>query len=91
MKRTLFDFKKNDNLNFVALKRNPGKAVVLWWLRLGQHLINFLTSEPKPRIWLVRRNGCEVWYAQDPRTGKIDTRYSEDEIRIWLEERYYHK
>lgn len=57
--------------------------------RCGQTLVQFLTNGHNPCIQQRRQNGTLVWRVYDPMTQQIQRFYSEDDLRIWLEERYY--
>ncbi|HEY9596817.1 MAG TPA: hypothetical protein V6D33_04025 [Cyanophyceae cyanobacterium] len=55
-----------------------------------EHLIDFLKLSDEPRIWKTTdREGITVWRIYDPVSDHAVTLDSEDEIRAWLERRYY--
>lgn len=58
--------------------------------QIWQYLVTVLAQGQQPKIWQnCDRFGQIWWYGYDPVTGCSICRDSEDEIRIWLEERYY--
>ncbi len=59
--------------------------------KLLQQIISTLTQEPEPRIGQVKDSfGNTIWCVYDPITGQSARLNSEAEVRVWLEERYYH-
>lgn len=58
-------------------------------LRLGQACFGWLLPTHGPRIQQRQQNGCVYWTAHDPVTSQTQRFYSEDDLRIWLEGRYY--
>lgn len=69
----------------------PVKSVLISALKSGlEHLIEFLKLSDEPRIWeTTDRYGHTVWRVYDPVSDRAATLESEDEIRAWLERRYY--
>lgn len=62
--------------------RDAFQTVGTW---LSQHLCN----ADEPRVWKTGdRTGQVLWHAYDPLTNKYAAFDSENEIRVWLEERY---
>jgi len=58
---------------------------------LAQTMVAALAKNSEPRIWQSRdRNGSVAWHLYDPLTNQHARFYSEQEIRIWLEQRYHH-
>lgn len=58
--------------------------------QLWESFVKLLESSHEPRIWQRRdRQGNISWRLYDPATNQSATFASEDEIRIWLEEKYY--
>ncbi|MGE5660110.1 MAG: hypothetical protein ACM37W_26270 [Actinomycetota bacterium] len=56
-----------------------------------QVLATILTSNNQLRIWQTRdRFGNTWWHACDPTTGRSACVATEDELRLWVEQRYYH-
>lgn len=64
-----------------------------FWLKTSKLLQKFLlvlTKEPEPIIRYKKSSfGNNYWYAYDPKTGRSAHLASEEEVLIWLEERYY--
>jgi hypothetical protein len=59
--------------------------------RFWDTFTNWLICSTEPRIWQKRdRYGNLSWRLYDPSTRLSATFASEDEVRIWLEERYSH-
>lgn len=60
--------------------------------RLGEWMIHLLASDPTPSIQMKSdRTGKIIFKVFDPVTGLTTDLSSEEEVRIWLEERYSHK
>ncbi len=58
--------------------------------KIWQYILIAQAEAQQPKIWQRRdRLGQIWWYGYDPVTDRSICRDSEDEIRIWLEERYY--
>lgn len=58
--------------------------------RFWQHLVTTLVKGQEPRIWqTTNRYGNIQWHGYDPVTGYSVCRDSEEEMRIWFEQRYY--
>lgn len=61
---------------------------------LIQSLVKFFDSashDREPKISQKRdRNGSTYWLLYDPVTRQYTSFASEEEVRIWLEKRYYH-
>lgn len=57
--------------------------------KVGQYLLNFLSGDTDIR---VRQTSDELgnchWDVYDPSTGKSASFASEQEVRIWLDQRY---
>ena len=55
-------------------------------------LITKLQTEPEPKIWEKRdRLGNTFFKVYDPASDRFIYLSSENEVRIWLEERYSHE
>lgn len=69
----------------ISAENSYAKAVS----RLGeflQRVVNALFYSPELQIWQKNdRNGNVYWYAHDPITGRIVCKYSENDMRIWIE------
>ncbi|TVQ09423.1 MAG: hypothetical protein EA368_09490 [Leptolyngbya sp. DLM2.Bin27] len=57
--------------------------------QLGDRAMRFFTGQTEPRIWQRTRQGQLTWYAHDPVTNRTRQFSSEQEVRLWLEKRYY--
>ena len=56
-----------------------------------EKLIQALTRSHELQVWRkIDRNGNAYWQAFDPKTRKSTSLNSEAEMRIWIEQRYYH-
>ena len=59
--------------------------------RVFQDAIRVLTRGHELQVWQKKdRNGNAYWQAFDPKTRKSTSLNSEAEMRIWIEQRYYH-
>lgn len=59
--------------------------------KFWEQVVTAITKGQEPKVWQsTDRTGNTWWYAYDPTTGRSGCRDSEAEMRIWLEERYYH-
>lgn len=59
--------------------------------KILQDVIHALTRGDELQVWQKKdRNGNAYWQAFDPKTRKSTSLSSEAEMRIWIEERYYH-
>lgn len=56
---------------------------------LGEFLLNLATSDQEPKIRLSHGpDGQAQWSVYDPTSGYRNTFVSENEVRIWLDDRY---
>ncbi|MBD3883749.1 hypothetical protein IFO70_18460 [Phormidium tenue FACHB-886] len=55
-----------------------------------ERLLTLLSGRTEPQIWR-KRDRAGNWYFQvfDPATGELSMLGSEQEVRIWIEQRYY--
>jgi hypothetical protein len=58
-------------------------------LTLGGNIVRFLTSERSLRVWQRTRQGRQAWFAYDPITDQTRQFHTEQDLRIWLDQRYY--
>lgn len=59
------------------------KGMVAW-------LVAALTHDPDVRIWeATDKSGHTYWRVKDPVSGRSATLSSENEVRAWIEARYY--
>lgn len=78
-----------------VLIQRPGAApqgsspVLQRLMTLGGRVISFLTTNQDLRIWQQTRQGRQIWFAYDPITDQKRQFFSEHELRIWLDSRYY--
>ncbi|MBD2459507.1 hypothetical protein H6G89_00480 [Oscillatoria sp. FACHB-1407] len=53
-------------------------------------MTKLLTCSSEPHVWQERdRHGNLTWRIYEPSTNRSATFASEEEVRIWLEKRYY--
>ncbi|WP_017299680.1 hypothetical protein [Nodosilinea nodulosa] len=57
--------------------------------QLGDKTMRFFTGQNELRIWQRSRNGQPLWFAHDPVTNRTRSFYSEQDVRTWLDQRYY--
>ncbi|WP_035986151.1 hypothetical protein [Leptolyngbya sp. KIOST-1] len=57
--------------------------------QLGDRAMRFFTGQNELRIWQRTRNGQPLWFAHDPVTNRTRSFYSEQDVRTWLDQRYY--
>ncbi|MGF1481334.1 MAG: hypothetical protein ACFB4I_17935 [Cyanophyceae cyanobacterium] len=56
---------------------------------IWQGLIAALVKPPELQVWCTTdRHGRLWWNAYDPHTGRSLTRVSEEQMRVWLEQRH---
>ena len=58
-------------------------------ISLGGSLMKFFTAGHELRIWQRTRNGRQVWFAYDPITEQKHQFLAEEDVRHWLDTRYY--
>lgn len=81
----VLDVQSVSNLSFSHLL----SSAMIKVQKMGHSLLRTLTTEPELRIWTkTDRLGNIFWYAYDPFTGKSTVQASEDEMRVWIEQRY---
>lgn len=77
-------FRSNHALNDASTQKVT--AQLNSWARTLMHQ---LTGSSEPRVWQTHdAYGQTLWNANDPTTSRTIRNASENEIRIWLEERY---
>ena len=55
-----------------------------------QYFWRYFSQRQEPKIWQKRdRYGNLYWVVYDPTTGHSSCFSSEQEVRVWLEQRYY--
>ncbi|MEN9222486.1 MAG: hypothetical protein Q6M04_08620 [Thermostichus sp. BF3_bins_97] len=59
--------------------------------RTWRVIANFWVGSDEVQVWQSRDpSGHVLWHAYDPKTNTSAAIFSEDELRCWIEERYYH-
>lgn len=62
------------------------KLISLW-----QSVVRFLETSSEPQVWTTEdKNHQTQWNVFDPVTGQSAQFNSEEDVRVWLEERYSH-
>jgi hypothetical protein len=57
--------------------------------QFGAKTMRFFTGQTEPRIWQRTRSGNAIWFAHDPITNSTRSFISEQDVRTWLDNRYY--
>jgi hypothetical protein len=60
-----------------------------FWARAAQALLHWLTNHDEPRIKHRVTGNTEVWRVYDPVNRRRRAFKTEDEVRVWLEQRHY--
>lgn len=56
----------------------------------GKDWVRFLTRGGEPKIWQTQtQKGEIIWKVYDPKTRKAEQFMNEEDVRIWIEKRYY--
>ncbi len=77
------------NIESISL-RSPSSRWAKRWNSAWNFLLNALTSRPEPKIRQeCDRFGNQYFTVYDPISNQRQTLSSEQEVRIWLEQRYY--
>jgi hypothetical protein len=84
-----YDLERQRQRLEALVQPQPTSPVVKALQRMGHTLVRFLTNGHNPHIQQRWQNGCLFWWVYDPMTQQTQRFYSEDELRIWLEGRYY--
>jgi hypothetical protein len=58
------------------------------WSRVFQALAQRFIHSHEPQITLKHHSDGEYWHVYDPITQKAATLSTEDDVRVWLEQRY---
>ncbi len=70
-----------------TLRCDPVRSI--HFKQLLERLLTFLSGRREPRIWRNRdRSGNWYFRVSDPVTGASSVFGSEQEVRVWLEQRY---
>lgn len=68
---------------------NIPQALITIFQDAGSSLVHYLTRPNEVRIWQVSdRQGKTYWKAYDPYTNTTTYVSSENDLRVWLEQRY---
>lgn len=73
-------------------REKSGRAIhpITWLKQIWQPIARMLESNTEPYVWKTYdQMGNPIWHAHDPVTGQESEWISEDDLRVWLEERYY--
>jgi hypothetical protein len=55
---------------------------------LGTRLVAFLTVDQGLRIWQRTRYGQTLWFVHDPVTNQTRSFQTEEDVYVWLDQRY---
>jgi alpha-D-ribose 1-methylphosphonate 5-triphosphate synthase subunit PhnH len=58
------------------------------WRKTRRSLFTLLAGQSEPKIWQTVDRAGIVWHVYDPVTGSSADFISEQEVRVWLEQRY---
>ncbi|WP_017303434.1 hypothetical protein [Spirulina subsalsa] len=80
-----------------TIEHRPNKIVELWnnvvlptLAKINQWFLTRSIRSHEPQIKLVfDHQGHELWKVYDPITGRQFRFMSEQEVRVWLDQRYY--
>jgi len=70
-----------------AQKRSANRSST--WQSLGHQLMSYFSGSSEPQIRQRTYGDQLVWHVYDPTTRQEWQFYSEKEVRVWLEQRYY--
>lgn len=83
---------KIEHLTEISLTQkltNISQALATTFKDAGVSLVQYLTRPNEVRIWQVSdRQGESYWKAYDPYTNTTNYLNSENDLRVWLEQRY---
>lgn len=78
---------QTSSARFRAILQALGSGLKHIW----QAVATFWVGSDEVQVWQSRnRAGHVLWHAYDPKTGTSAAISTEDELRTWIEERYYH-
>jgi hypothetical protein len=66
-----------------------GRILTSLLTALGERTVKFLTTGNELRVWQRDRNGRTLWFAHDPITNRTRSFHAEEDLRSWLDSRYY--
>jgi hypothetical protein len=77
------------SFDFVSKSHNFERKLA----KISVHLtaiLRFLVGSSEPKIWQTqRRDQTLIWHDYDPQTQRSEEFVCEEDLRIWLEQRYY--
>lgn len=80
---------QNDTFQLVTPKSSLSDRVRAAFSRLGEFILSLATSNQDPKITITRdRSGQAQWNIYDPTSGYSNSFLSEDDVRVWLDNRY---
>jgi hypothetical protein len=75
---------------FIMKTLDAGLRLISEFQRFLQHVVKVITTTPELQVWQTHdRKGHISWHAYEPKTGRSACFGSEEEIRVWIEMRYY--
>lgn len=72
-----------------AVPAKPWQPLRRLGRRLGTWLVKVLTTSDELRIWVCETRDGMLWHAYDPVSGQTRQFTSENELRVWIDQRYY--
>lgn len=84
-----YDLERQRQRLEALVQAQPTSPLVKAMQHLGHALVRFLTNGQSPVIRQRWQHGCLVWQVYDPVSHRTQRFHSEDELRVWLEGRYY--
>lgn len=87
LQRRRFDLLLNHPTNTVYHPNRLGQLLQ----QLSQTLAHWLTSGSMPKISKQIQGDAEVWRVYDPVINRTSYFLHEEDLRTWLEQRYYHQ
>lgn len=60
-----------------------------FWSQTANALVHWLTAGNEPRIHHLTVGDTEVWKIYDPGDDSVHYFTAEDDVRIWLDQRYH--
>ncbi|MGB3615922.1 MAG: hypothetical protein WBA10_19155 [Elainellaceae cyanobacterium] len=80
---------QHETLELIVPKHSLGDRVRAALQSLQEFTLNLVTLNQEPKITVTRdRAGQSQWVVYDPTNSYTNTFASENEVRIWLENRY---
>lgn len=77
-------------ISFSKKLANLSQALVTSFKDAGASLIHSMTRPNEIRVWqVVDRHGEPMWKAYDPYNDTTSYLSSENDLRVWIEKRYY--